>query len=119
MQAETSYHSQLPLERLYAGLTSATKGTDASAELLGKMQQAVQAESGRLRKLRAEEASMEARRASAEHGADAAAVLSGIHALLQAKLRLMRGDAAAFGGGERPLVLQQFETGAGNVLSLA
>ena len=123
MQAETTFHSQFPLERLYAGLTNATKHPDNSAELLRKMQDAIQVESGRVQSLRAELATMTSR-ASASDGADATLLLSGLQALMKAKLKYMRGGMVGGTGtggslGGLPIMHNQFETGAGNVLSLA
>jgi hypothetical protein len=119
MQAERTYHSQLPLEQLYGTLSETAKNPEKSTMLFQQMHDAAKAEVARVHKLRAVDAQQ--RKSLEASGNRPAEVLSSLQALLEAKLRFMQGGlvgtSALIGG--LPVNNQQYSTDAGNVLTLA
>lgn len=111
-EAETRFHSQAPLERLYAALGDATSDSQQSMKLISGMREALAAQQGGLRGLREREAEATQRRDGRTHeGAD---MMAGLHALLSAKLEYMQGH----GVGSRMANNKQFTTESANVLSI-
>jgi hypothetical protein len=113
LQSETKYHSQAPLDRLYSALSHSTADSIESVALMTRMADAIATENGRIRHLREREAALA--KADESSGDSVVAMLNGLHALMAAKVDLMRG---AFTGGQVART-NQYETVSGNVLALA
>jgi hypothetical protein len=120
MQAEATYSGAVTLERVHAAVTTSAIW-DATAALLADMRAALEAASASNAAMRAD-AAASAAKASSVDAAATAECLEGLRALVAAKLALMRGEQvsgidAVIGG--RPVGQLEFNTYAGNVLSLA
>lgn len=88
LQSETRFHSQAPLERLYAALAAATSDSELSTQLANSMREAAGAQQATLRGLRERDAEATRRREGRSHeGAD---MMASLHALLEAKLEFMQ-----------------------------
>lgn len=92
MQSEARFHSQAPLERLYAALAEATSDSDLSMRLTSGMREATAAQQASLRGLRERDAEASRRQEGRTHeGAD---MMASLHALLAAKLEYMQARSS-------------------------
>jgi hypothetical protein len=119
LQAERTYHSQLPLKQLYTTLSDVSKNPEQSTTLFQQMHEAAKTEMARVHRLRTLDTQQ--RKNLEASGNRPVELLASLQALLEAKLRFMQGGmvgTSALVGG-LPVCNQQFSTDAGNVLTLA
>ena len=112
LQAESRYHTQNPMEVLYAALGHSTSDSHASVELLTGLKAAVEDEAVKQQDLCARQAALKDQ--DDEEKLQGIAMMSGLQALMSAKLDLMQGH-------ERVGLMMsntQYTTATANVLSL-
>eukprot|EP00892_Ulva_mutabilis_P001157 jgi/Ulvmu1/11041/UM007_0222.1 len=111
-ESEARFHSQAPLERLYAALADATSDSAQSLAITTGMREAAAATQGTLRGLRERDAEATRRQQGRSHeGAD---MMASVHALLAAKLEFMQ----VHGAGSRMAMNTQYTTDTANVLAI-
>lgn len=112
LQAETRYHTQAPMEVLYAALGHATSDSHASVGLLTELKAAVEDEAVKQQDLCARQAALKSQDDAEK--LQGIAMMAGLQSLMSAKLDLMQGHHST----GLMMTNTHYTTATANVLSL-